>query len=37
MHGAGIDLDVRFWFEKKVPKAKVPRALVQKALQGAQA
>lgn len=32
MHGVGIDMDVRFWFETKVPKPKVPRRLVQDAL-----
>jgi hypothetical protein len=32
MHGVGLDMDVRFWFEKKVPKPKVPRRLIQNAL-----
>jgi radical SAM superfamily enzyme YgiQ (UPF0313 family) len=33
MHGVGLDVDVRFWFEgMKVPKAKVPRSLVRNAL-----
>jgi hypothetical protein len=32
MHGVGLDMDVRFWFEKKVPKPKVPRRLVLNAL-----
>ncbi|HUP56376.1 MAG TPA: radical SAM protein [Bdellovibrionota bacterium] len=33
MHGVGIDSDVRFWFAPlRVPKAKVPRDLVARAL-----
>jgi len=32
MLGAGLDLDVRTWFDRKVPKAKVPRDLIFKAL-----
>ncbi|OFZ54166.1 MAG: radical SAM protein [Bdellovibrionales bacterium RIFOXYC1_FULL_54_43] len=32
MQGAGLDLDVRFWFERKVPKAKVPKRLIARAL-----
>lgn len=32
MHGVGLDLDVRKWFDKPVPKAKVPKALITKAL-----
>ncbi|HLE00928.1 MAG TPA: radical SAM protein [Bdellovibrionota bacterium] len=32
MQGAGFDLDVRFWFERKVPKAKVPKRLIARAL-----
>jgi hypothetical protein len=32
MHGVGTDMDVRFWFERKVPKAKVPRGLIAQAL-----
>jgi radical SAM superfamily enzyme YgiQ (UPF0313 family) len=32
MHGVGLEMDVRFWFEKKVPKPKVPRRLIQSAL-----
>jgi radical SAM superfamily enzyme YgiQ (UPF0313 family) len=32
MHGVGMDMDVRFWFEKKVPKPKVPRRLILNAL-----
>lgn len=33
MHGAGLDLDVREWFEAKVPKTTVPKDLIDKALQ----
>jgi hypothetical protein len=32
MHGLGLDEDVRAWFEFPVPKAKVPRTLIQSAL-----
>lgn len=37
MHGLGLDLDVRRWFEdgeqpRKVPRARVPRDLIRKAL-----
>jgi hypothetical protein len=32
MLGMGLDTDVRFWFDEKVPKAKVPRNLVATAL-----
>ncbi len=32
MHGLGLDQDVRSWFEKKVPRAQVPRDLVFKAI-----
>jgi hypothetical protein len=32
MHGIGLDEDVRHWFPKPVPKAKVPRDLVARAL-----
>ncbi len=37
MHGLGLDVDVRRWFDgggKKVPAAKVPRDLVARALDG---
>lgn len=34
MHGAGIDMDVRQWFERPVPKARVPKNLVAAALAG---
>ncbi|MFO0722170.1 MAG: radical SAM protein [Myxococcota bacterium] len=34
MHGIGIEADVRDWFEFKVPKAKVPKALIREALGG---
>jgi len=32
MHGMGLEEDVRTWFDFPVPKAKVPRGLVRKAL-----
>jgi hypothetical protein len=32
MHGSGLEADVRFWFEGKVPKAKVPRDLIARAI-----
>ncbi len=32
MHGLGLDADVRQWFPRPVPKAKVPKDLVLKAL-----
>lgn len=32
MQGAGLDLDVRFWFEGRVPKAKVARSRIKRAL-----
>lgn len=32
MHGLGLDLDVREWFDIKVPKAKVEKGLVRNAL-----
>jgi hypothetical protein len=32
MHGAGAEMDVRFWFERKVPKARVPKDLIGRAL-----
>jgi radical SAM superfamily enzyme YgiQ (UPF0313 family) len=32
MHGAGLDTDVRFWFDERVPKAKVARRLIADAL-----
>ena len=34
MHGVGLDTDVRFWFDHKVPKAKVPARLIASALAG---
>jgi Radical SAM superfamily len=34
MHGVGLDEDVRAWFEEKVPRAKVPRDFVERALAG---
>lgn len=33
MHGVGLEQDVRFWFEHKVPRAKVPASLIAQALQ----
>ena len=33
MHGLGMDSDVRFWFESKVPAARVPHDLIDRALQ----
>ncbi|MDE2390440.1 MAG: hypothetical protein KGL65_02410 [Rhodospirillales bacterium] len=33
MHGIGIEQDVRDWFEFKVPKARVPRHKIARALQ----
>jgi hypothetical protein len=32
MHGVGLDEDVRAWFDVEVPKAKVPKGLIAKAL-----
>ena len=32
MHGVGLDQDVRFWFDTKVPRAKVSTNLIQKAI-----
>jgi len=32
MHGMGLDEDVRVWFGSPVPKAKVPSALIRRAL-----
>ena len=34
MHGIGIDEDVRFWFDLKVPKTKVLRDRIASALEG---
>lgn len=34
MHGVGLDEDVRFWFDQPVPKAKVPKDLIARALIG---
>jgi radical SAM superfamily enzyme YgiQ (UPF0313 family) len=33
MHGAGLDQDVREWFDFKVPKAQVPKTLIRRALE----
>jgi radical SAM superfamily enzyme YgiQ (UPF0313 family) len=32
MHGIGLDQDVRAWFESQVPRTRVPRAFVARAL-----
>jgi hypothetical protein len=32
MHGLGLDEDVRQWFDFPVPKARVPRHRIEKAL-----
>ena len=32
MQGAGLDADARFWFDHKVPKARVPKSLIARAL-----
>jgi radical SAM superfamily enzyme YgiQ (UPF0313 family) len=32
MHGLGLDQDVRSWFEQHVPRSKVPRDFVERAL-----
>jgi radical SAM superfamily enzyme YgiQ (UPF0313 family) len=32
MHGVGLDMDVRFWFDHTVPKAKVRADLIERAL-----
>ncbi len=34
MHGVGLDVDVRSWFEARVPKTTVPRRFVAEALAG---
>ncbi len=34
MHGAGLDQDARFWFDRKVPRAQVPANLIERALAG---
>lgn len=33
MHGVGFEGDVRMWFEQKVPKTRVPKDLIELALQ----
>ena len=33
MHGLGMDSDVRFWFDAKVPAARVPHDLIDRALE----
>ncbi|TDU31280.1 radical SAM superfamily enzyme YgiQ (UPF0313 family) [Panacagrimonas perspica] len=32
MHGLGLDQDVRGWFEQRVPRTKVPRQFIERAL-----
>lgn len=32
MHGIGVDADVRSWFNEKVPRTKVPRDFIKRAL-----
>jgi radical SAM superfamily enzyme YgiQ (UPF0313 family) len=32
MHGLGLDSDVREWFPRKVPRARVPRDLIERAI-----
>jgi radical SAM superfamily enzyme YgiQ (UPF0313 family) len=32
MHGIGLDADVRSWFNRKVPRTKVPRDFIKRAL-----
>ena len=34
MHGIGLDADVRSWFSGRVPRTKVPRGYVARALVG---
>nr|WP_233158572.1 radical SAM protein [Chromobacterium sp. ASV5] len=34
MHGIGLDSDVRGWFDVRVPKTRVPRHFIARALQG---
>jgi radical SAM superfamily enzyme YgiQ (UPF0313 family) len=34
MHGVGLDTDVHSWFEGKVPRAKVPRNFIARAMAG---
>ncbi|TCP15180.1 radical SAM superfamily enzyme YgiQ (UPF0313 family) [Crenobacter luteus] len=35
MHGIGLDEDVRAWFEHRVPRSRVPRHFIARALSGA--
>ena len=37
MHGLGLDEDVRSWFSARVPRTKVPRHFIERALGSAQA
>ena len=32
MHGIGLDEDVRAWFDRKVPRTRVPRDFIDRAL-----
>jgi hypothetical protein len=32
MHGIGLDLDVREWFDTEVPRTRVPKSFVARAL-----
>ena len=32
MHGIGLDQDVRSWFDMKMPKTRVPRNFISRAL-----
>ena len=34
MHGIGLDQDVRSWFDMTVPKTRVARQRIERALQG---
>jgi hypothetical protein len=34
MHGIGLDEDVRQWFDQRVPKTRVSRHFIERALQG---
>jgi hypothetical protein len=33
MHGLGLEQDVRSWFDMRVPKSRVPRHFIERALQ----
>ena len=36
MHGVGLDADIRSWFSGRVPRSKVPRDFIVRALQGSE-